>query len=98
MNNTEKFSLIQDWVNCEERVTVDLADEKNLSAMITNCTTDHVDLAIQTHFPHLKQQVSIPLGAVDLGEDRTKQTQDPDQPVRYGRLLLLINMKRPQWV
>ena len=98
MENAAKYEMIRQWIDPEERVTVDFLDEKNLSAMVTECTSDHVDIAIQTKFPHLKQHISVPLSDVELGEDRTKYTRDPDKPLHYGRLQMFLNLKRPQWV
>ena len=82
----------------KDKKSVDFLDEKGLSAMITACTTDHVDIAIQTHFPHLKQEISIPLVEVQLEEDRTHDTRDPDRPLRHSRLRLVVNLKRQSWV
>lgn len=98
MDNQEKANAIREWVDTQERVTVDFLDEKGLSAMITACTADHVNIAIQTHFPHLKQEISIPLGEVALGEDRTHDTRDPDRPLRHSRLRLVVNLKRQPWI
>ena len=98
MENAAKHEKIREWVDPEERVTVDFLDEKELNATVTSCTIEHVNIMIQTHFPHLKQTLSIPLGDVEVAEDRTHYTRDPDKPLRYGRLKLVINMNRPQWV
>jgi hypothetical protein len=97
MDNASKYEEIRKWVDPEERVTVDFLDEKDLNATVTACTVDHVDISIQTHFPHLKQMLSIPLGEVELGEDRTKYTRDPEKPLQYGRLKLIIKLNRQKW-
>jgi len=98
MDNTTKLEVIREWIDPEERVTVDFDDEKDLEAVVTGCTIDHVDLSIQTHFPHLKQTVCIPLNDVALTEDPSHYTRDPEKPLRYGRLKLVIHQKRLQWI
>ena len=96
MDNRDKAQAIRTWVNPEERVTVDFDDERNLNAEVTACNEEVVELALETAFPHLRQEVSIPLGRLDIGEDSGKYTRDPDQPVRYGRLRLMVHQRRPQ--
>jgi hypothetical protein len=98
MTNEEKLRAIRPWIDPEERVTVDFSDEKDLNARITGCTAEIVDLSLETAFPHLKQDLSIPLGEVEISEDRTHYTRDPDRPLHYGRLRLTINRKRPEAV
>lgn len=73
-----KYEVIHPWINLEERVTVDFVDEKNLNAIVMHCTHDYVNLAIQMRFPHMKQHITVPLSNVELGEDRTKYTRDPE--------------------
>ena len=87
---------IRQWIDPAERVTVDFDDEKDLNAEVTGCNAEIVSLALETAFPHLRQDVSIPLGEVELGEDRAKYTRDPEKPLRYGRLRLIIHQTRPQ--
>ena len=96
MDSAAKCEKIREWIDPEERVTVDFLDEKGLSAVVTGCTTEHVDLYIQTRFPHLKQTLSIPLSDVVIREDPTHYTRDPEKPLRYERLELVINTNRPQ--
>ena len=98
MDNAAKFELVRQWIDPEERVTVDFVDEKDLNAVITGCTNEHVDLSLEIPFPHLKQHLSVPMSEVEVGEDRTHYTRDPEKPLRYGRLRLRIHQKRPQWV
>jgi len=52
MDKTTKLEAIREWIDPEERVTVDFDDENDLEAVVTGCTIEHVDLSIQTHFPH----------------------------------------------
>ena len=96
MDNTVKCEKIREWIDPEERVTVDFLDEKDLNAMVTGCTTEHVDLALQTHFPHLKQTLCIPLSDVSITEDPSHYTRDPEKPLQHERLKLVINTNRPQ--
>jgi hypothetical protein len=98
MENHEKAQSIRQWVNPEERVTVDFEDERDLNAEVRDCNEEVVDLALETTVPHLRQEISIPLGRVEIGEDRAKYTRDPDQPLRYGRLRLIVHQRRPKVV
>ena len=96
MDNREKSQAIRTWVNPEERVTVDFEDERNLNAEVTACNEEVVDLALETAFPHLRQEISLPLGHIEIGEDPGKYTRDPEQPLHYGRLRLIVHQRRPQ--
>jgi hypothetical protein len=98
MDNETKTKTIREWIDPEERVTVDFDDARDLNAEVTGCTAEVVTLALETTFPHLRQDMTIPLGEVDVGEDGTKYTRDPEKPLRYGRLRLTIHHKRPQVV
>lgn len=95
MDNTEKAQLIRPWINDEERVTVDFVNEKDLNAQVTDCTDEVVSLALETAAPHMKQRVTLPLREIQVGEDRTHYTRDPDEPVRGSRLRLTVNQERP---
>jgi hypothetical protein len=95
MDNDEKAKLIRPWINDEERVTIDFLNEKDLNAQVTDCTGEVVSLALETPAPHMKQRVSLPLREVEVGEDRTHYTRDPDEPVRRGRLRLTVDAERP---
>jgi len=96
MENDAKASAIRRWIDPEERVTVDFDDAHDLNAEIKGCNTEVVSLALETAFPHLRQDITIPLGKVDIGEDRGKYTRDSEKPLHYGRLRLIIHQKRPQ--
>jgi hypothetical protein len=98
MDNETKEQAIQKWIDPEERITVDFEDERDLNAIVTGCNAEVVTLALETAFPHLRQDVTVPLGKVDIGEDRGKYTRDPEKPLQYGRLRLTIHQKRPQVV
>jgi hypothetical protein len=98
MDNAAKLEVIRPWIDPEERVTVDFVDERDLNAVIAGCTTEHVVLSLEIRFPHLKQHVSVPMREVEVGVDRTYYTRDPEKPLRYGRLRLMIHQKRPSWV
>jgi hypothetical protein len=97
MNSVAKFEVIREWVDPEERVTVDFLDEKDVPAVITECTVEHVDLLLETRFLHLKQHLCVPMGKVTVGEDQTHYTRDPEKPLRHSRLRLMIRQSRPQW-
>jgi hypothetical protein len=98
MDNAQKAQLIAPWIDPAERVTVDFQNERDLNAEVTGCTAELVDLSLETRFPHVRQTISVPLGDVEVSEDRTKYTRDPEKPVRQGRLRLLIKGARPEVV
>jgi hypothetical protein len=95
VTNERKADLIRSWIDPQERVTVDFEDQRELNAEVTGCTQEVVDLALETTFPHLRQEITIPLSDVEVGEDRGRYTRDPDKPLQYGRLRLVIHQKRP---
>jgi hypothetical protein len=82
-------------VNEEERVTVDFLNERDLNAQVTDCTDEVVSLALETAVPHVKQRITLPLRIVEVGEDRTHYTRDPDQPPQRCRLRLSVDRERP---
>jgi hypothetical protein len=98
MDNEEKCKIITDWVDPEERVTVDFRNEGDLNAEVAGCTRELVDLTLDTTVPHMRQQVSLPLREVEVLEDRTRYTRDPERPLRRGRLRLVVNGDRPPWI
>ena len=95
MTNEQKVEQIRKWIDPEERVTVGFRDEQDLNAAITGCSTESVDLAIDTRVPHLKQRISVPLSRTDVAEDPFHYTRDPDRPLKHRRLMLVIDDKRP---
>ncbi|PJA79807.1 MAG: hypothetical protein CO149_01625 [Nitrospirae bacterium CG_4_9_14_3_um_filter_51_5] len=95
MTNEEKHQCIRQWINPEERVTVHFLDAPDLNAEITGCTDHLVDLSIETHVSHMKQHLSIPLSQVEMSEDFSHYTRDPERPLQPSRLMLVINEKRP---
>ncbi|WP_447978286.1 hypothetical protein [Candidatus Nitrospira bockiana] len=97
MDNEEKAARIRLWIDPDERITVDFEDERDLNAEVTACNREVVDLALETAFPHLRQEITVPLGEVEIGEDHGKYTRDPDKPVQYGRLRLIVHQKRGKW-
>ena len=95
MTNAEKNDRIKPWVNPEERITLDFSDEKGFNAEVLDSDPNVVTLSIQTVFPHYKQEVVVPLSAVELQEDPQHYTRDPDHPIQ-SRLKLTVNKKRSQ--
>lgn len=61
MTNEEKEKVICSWIDPEERVTVDFLDALDLSAEVTGCTDQLVNLSIETHVPYMTQHISVPL-------------------------------------
>jgi hypothetical protein len=95
MTNEEKETRIRQWIDPEERVTVHFLDAPDLNATVTNCTTQLVDLSIETHVPYMTQNISVPLSQVEVSEDFSHYTRDPERPLQRQRLMLVINEKRP---
>lgn len=95
MTNKEKLECIRPWIDPEERVTVHFLDAPDLNAEVTQCDEHVVDLSIETHVPHIKQHISVPLSEIELSEDFSHYTRDPERPLEKHRLMLSINKKRP---
>lgn len=95
MSNAEKAAVIARWIDPEERVTVWFDDQRDLNAEVTGCNGQLVDLALETTVPHLRQEISLPLGDVELSEDPTHYTRDPERPLKLKRLMLVVKGKRP---
>lgn len=96
MDSAKKVMAIRQWIDPEERITVDFEDERDLNAEVIECEGETVTLLLETAFPHYKQQLTLPLSMVSIGEDKTKYTRNPDKPVEYGRLRLTVHEVRPQ--
>ena len=95
MTNDEKLQAILPWLDPEERVTVNFLDEQDLNGEVTGCSDEIVDLSLETHVPHIKQHISVPLRCAEVSEDPSHYTRNPDRPLQLRRLMLLINDKRP---
>lgn len=95
MSRAEKMALITPWINPEERITVQFDDQHDINTIVTGCSERLVDLELETNIPHLPQKLSIPLSEVEVSEDPTHYTRDPDEPLRFKRLLLIVKGKRP---
>lgn len=64
-------------------------------APVTGCTDQLVGLSIETHVPHMKQHISVPLSQIQVSEDPSHYTRDPERPLQRQRLMLVIDEKRP---
>ncbi|TKS58465.1 MAG: hypothetical protein EWM72_03004 [Nitrospira sp.] len=95
MTNEDKLKKIVPWIDPEERVTVHFLDEQDLNAEVTGCNAELVDLSLETHVPHMKQQISVPLSRTEVSEDLSHYTRDPERPLKRRRLMLVVNDKRP---
>ena len=95
MTNEEKLKTILPWIDQEERITVTFLDEQGLNGEVTGCSDEIVDLSLETRIPHIKQHISVPLRLVEISEDPSHYTWNPDRPLQLRRLMLLINDKRP---
>lgn len=78
----EKFALITPWINPEERITVQFDDQGDINTVVTDCTKQLVDVELETPVPHMRQKLSVPL-------------REPDRPLHFKRLLLVITVRRP---
>ena len=66
MTNDEKATHIRQWIDPEERVTVQFLDVRDLNAQVTDCNNASVTLSIETHVSHMNQHVSFPLSQVEV--------------------------------
>ena len=98
MESSEKAEIIRRWIDPDERVTVDFEDERDLNAQVIECDGQTVTILLETSFPHYKQHLTLPLSMLSVGEDKAHYTRDPGKPLRYGRLRLMVDEKRPQTV
>lgn len=96
MDNGEKFLLIRPWINEEERVTVDFVNERDLNAQVLDCTDQVVEVELETALPHMTQRLTLPLRNIQVGEDRSHYTRDPDTPLQRSRLRLTVSQNRPR--
>lgn len=95
MTNEEKVKRILPWIDPEERITVHFLDEQDLNAEVTGCNAELVDLSIETRVPHITQRISLPLRHMEVSEDLSHYTRNPDRPLKHRRLMLVIDDKRP---
>ncbi|MEQ1845653.1 MAG: hypothetical protein ABL983_08755 [Nitrospira sp.] len=95
MSRADKLALITPWINPEERITVQFDDQRDINSEVIACTEQLVDVALETTVPHLRQKLSIPLSQIEVSEDPSHYTRDPDQPLQFKRLLLIVKGKRP---
>lgn len=95
MSRAEKLALITPWINPEERITVQFDDQGDIDTIVADCTEQLVDLKLETPVPHMRQKLSIPLSDIEVSEDPTHYTRDPDKPLQFKRLLLIVQSKRP---
>lgn len=98
MSRAEKAALITPWINPEERITVQFDDQRDINTIVTGCGERLVDLELETNIPHIRQKLSMPLSDIEVSEDPTHYTRDPDKPLQFKRLLLIVNSKRPAMV
>lgn len=93
--NKQKAALIKQWINPDERITVQFDDQRDLSAEVTGCTDQLVSLSLDTAVPHMRQEISLPLSSVQVAEDHTHYTRDPERPLERKRMMLIARGKRP---
>lgn len=95
MTSEEKAAIIRNWIDPEERITVQFDDQRDLNGEVTGCSEQLVDLALETAVPHMRQEISIPLSDVEASEDLSHYTRDPERPLKRKRLMLVIKGNRP---
>lgn len=93
--NKQKAAIIKKWIDPEERITVQFVDQGDLSAEVTACTDRLVSLSLDTAVPHVRQAISLPLSSVEVAEDHTHYTRDPERPLERKRMMLIARGKRP---
>ena len=94
-NNNQKAATIKEWIDPNERITVQFDDQRDLNAEVTGCTDQLVSLSLDTAVPHMRQEISLPLSAVEVSEDHSHYTRDPDRPLQRKRMMLIAHGKRP---
>jgi hypothetical protein len=97
-SNAEKAAVIRKWIDPNERVTVQFDDQRDLNAEVTGCTDHVVSFSLDTAVPHMRQDLTLPLSAVEVSEDFSHYTRDPERPLRRQRLMLIARGNRPQVV
>ena len=97
-SNEQKAAAIRKWINPEERITVQFDDQRDLNAEVTGCTDQVVSVSLDTAVPHVRQKITLPLSAVEVSEDFSHYTRDPDRPLRRERLMLIARGNRPEVV
>lgn len=94
-DNEQKAAEIAKWINPNERITIQFDDQRDLSAEVTGCTDHLVSLSLDTAVPHIRQHVSLPLNFVEVSEDLSHYTRDPERPLTRKRMMLIVQGKRP---
>jgi hypothetical protein len=94
-SNKQKAATIRKWIDPEERITVQFDDQGDLSAEVTGCTDQVVSLSLDTAVPHMRQEITLPLSAVEVSEDFSHYTRDPERPLKRERMMLIAQGKRP---
>jgi len=94
-SNERKAAVIRKWIDPEERITVQFDDQRDLSAEVTGCTDQVVSLSLDTAVPHMRQQIALPLSGVEVSEDFSHYTRDPERPLKRERMMLIAHGKRP---
>jgi hypothetical protein len=95
MSRADKVASITPWINPEERITVRFEDQRDINTVVAACSERLVDLELETPVPHIRQKLSIPLSEVEVSEDPSHYTRDPDKPLQLKRLMLIVKGKRP---
>ena len=97
-SNQQKAAAIRKWIDPNERITVQFDDQRDLNAEVTGCTDHVVSLSLDTAVPHIRQELTLPLSAVEVSEDFSHYTRDPERPLKRQRLMLIARGKRPEVV
>lgn len=95
VTNAHKAAIIKQWIDPDERITVNFDDQRDLSAEVTGCTDQLVSLSLDTAVLHIRQDISVPLSAVEISEDPSHYTRDPERPLKRERMMLTVQGKRP---
>ena len=95
MSRADKLAFITPWINPEELITVQFDDQGDINTVVSDCTERLVDLELETPVPHIRQKLSIPLSQIEVSEDPSHYTRDPNKPLQMKRLLLIVKGNRP---
>ena len=95
--NLQKAASIRQWINPEERVTVDFENEHDLNAEVIECDGQNGDVAARDRISTLANGILRFLSMISVGRIKSLHS-GPDKPVQYGRLRITVHEARPQTV
>jgi hypothetical protein len=91
----EKAAEIAKWIDPHHRTPYKFHAQRHHSAEHTGCTEHLVSLSLDTAVPHIRQHISLPLNSVEVAEDVSHYTRDPQRPLQRKRMMLIVQGNRP---